>query len=101
MPKSIERCSSAAWLRATAVALWLGTAAGARAQEAPAPPSAELLEFLGSFETADGEWFDPGLLTDVQSIGVNDVPAATTTAPAASINDDLNKPAHENAREEQ
>ncbi len=26
---------------------------------APAPPSLELLEFLGEFSGADGEWVDP------------------------------------------
>jgi hypothetical protein len=27
-------------------------------------PSVELLEFLGGFETPEGEWFDPLLLLD-------------------------------------
>jgi hypothetical protein len=27
------------------------------------PPSMELLEFLGSFETPEGEWLDPLMLT--------------------------------------
>jgi hypothetical protein len=27
-------------------------------------PSMELLEFLGAFETAEGEWVDPMMLTD-------------------------------------
>ena len=28
------------------------------------PPSVELLEFLGGFETPEGEWFDPLLLVE-------------------------------------
>jgi hypothetical protein len=28
------------------------------------PPSMELLEFLGGFETPEGEWFDPLLLVE-------------------------------------
>ncbi len=34
----------------------------------------ELLEFLGSWETDDGEWIDPTMLTDESEI---DVPADT------------------------
>lgn len=29
------------------------------------PPDLELLEFLGSFETGDGEWIDPLELTEL------------------------------------
>jgi hypothetical protein len=31
---------------------------------ASAPPDPELLEFLGSFETADGRWLDPLVLDE-------------------------------------
>ncbi len=31
----------------------------AYAEESNAPPDADLLEFLGEWETADGDWFDP------------------------------------------
>lgn len=34
------------------------------ASAAPDAPSAELLEFLGSFTTADGRWVDPMALAD-------------------------------------
>ena len=37
-----------------------GTATPTEAQ----PPDAELLEFLGTFETADGKWLDPLVLDD-------------------------------------
>ncbi len=33
-------------------------------------PSAELLEFLGSFETADGAWLDPSDF-EIPLLGVN------------------------------
>ncbi len=28
-------------------------------------PDLELLDFIGSFETKDGQWFDPTLLVDI------------------------------------
>lgn len=31
---------------------------------APTSPSIELLEFLGAWETDDGEWVDPAILDD-------------------------------------
>jgi hypothetical protein len=40
----------------------LGTADGVESEEST--PSLELLEFLGSFETEDGEWLDPLSLDD-------------------------------------
>lgn len=40
------------------------------------PPAPELLEFLGSFETEEGEWLDPFVLAEV------DVEAAEQTDPA-------------------
>ena len=45
-----------------------GAAVQAGEAGAPAgdPPSMELLEFLGGFETPEGEWFDPLLLVDRQ-----------------------------------
>lgn len=43
------------------LAMLLLTAPVAAEDEAP---SLELLEFLGSFETADGQWLDPTQLLD-------------------------------------
>ena len=51
--------ADAATVLLTAV-LAAGTAAPTEAQ----PPDAELLEFLGAFETADGKWLDPLVLDD-------------------------------------
>lgn len=48
--------ASSRWLMLGLLATLYGTQAIA-AEEAP--PSDELLEFLGSFETAKGEWIDP------------------------------------------
>ena len=36
----------------------------AQEAEGETPPSLELLEFLGAWETEDGEWIDPALLQD-------------------------------------
>jgi hypothetical protein len=50
-------------LIATAMVLSLG--ATATYADSEDPPSAELLEFLGEFQTQEGEWFDPLNLLDV------------------------------------
>ncbi|MCZ6575583.1 MAG: hypothetical protein O6950_03915 [Gammaproteobacteria bacterium] len=33
-------------------------------EESAPPPDTELLEFLGSWETASGEWLDPAVFAD-------------------------------------
>ena len=41
--------------------------AGVAAEEQPAPaqmPDLDFLEFLGEWETADGDWFDPSTLEE-------------------------------------
>jgi hypothetical protein len=47
---------------------WLATSVGAHAQEPPhtddAVPSMELLEFLGEWQTAKGEFVDPLQMQD-------------------------------------
>jgi hypothetical protein len=55
--------------KAEALTLLLLFAGGAPAADAPMgqaedPPSMELLEFLGGFETPEGEWFDPLLMVE-------------------------------------
>jgi hypothetical protein len=47
-----------------AVLLTAVLAAGSAAPTEAEPPDAELLEFLGAFETADGKWLDPLVLDD-------------------------------------
>jgi hypothetical protein len=47
-----------------AVLLTAVLAAGSAAPTAAEPPDAELLEFLGKFETVDGKWLDPLVLDD-------------------------------------
>jgi len=42
--------------------------AGEHEPPADEPPSLELLEFLGGFETPEGEWFDPLLLVEQSQI---------------------------------
>ncbi|MCG7874478.1 MAG: hypothetical protein N0C81_13415 [Candidatus Thiodiazotropha lotti] len=37
------------------------------------PPSMELLEFLGGFETPEGDWLDPLLLVDDRQAQQDDV----------------------------
>ena len=39
----------------------------AAAAENDAPPDDAFLEFLGGFETADGEWVDPRSLAELES----------------------------------
>jgi len=39
-------------------------AAGTATPTEAEPPDAELLEFLGTFETTDGKWLDPLVLGD-------------------------------------
>ena len=56
-------------MRAEPFALMLmaaGFAVGVAAKDAPEPPSMDMLEFLGSFETAGGRFIDPLQLEDVQ-----------------------------------
>ena len=53
-------------VRYVLVSLALATVAPAAASEEQAP-TMELLEFVGSFEQADGGWFDPLLLDDDSS----------------------------------
>jgi hypothetical protein len=46
-------------------------AAAALAQDAADPEFLELLEFIGEFTTADGDWLDPeALLVDAETDGV-------------------------------
>ena len=45
-----------------AIMFMLDTSAIASEPTAQDPPSIELLEFLGDWETANGEWIDPGEL---------------------------------------
>jgi hypothetical protein len=47
-----------------AVLLTAVLAAGSAAPTEADPPDAELLEFLGKFETVDGKWLDPLVLDD-------------------------------------
>ncbi len=42
----------------------VGFAAGVAAKDAPGPPSMEMLEFLGSYETAGCRYIDPLQLED-------------------------------------
>lgn len=42
---------------------------------AAAPPDPELLEFLGTFETADGEWVDPLALAELDEDAIDDAAA--------------------------
>lgn len=50
-------------VRYVLVSLALATGAAVAGSEEQAP-TMELLEFIGSFEQADGDWFDPLLLDD-------------------------------------
>ena len=43
------------------------------ASEADETPSMELLEFLGGFETPEGEWLDPMMLVDESQDQQNEV----------------------------
>lgn len=58
------------------LAAWLLVAALAADVESPADeaPDAEMLEFLGAFETKDGQWLDPLALDTAE-------PADETRAP--------------------
>lgn len=49
------------WGIAALLMVWLAgnPAIGAEQKAKEAPPSLELLEFLGEFQTKDGVWFDP------------------------------------------
>ncbi|MEW8323048.1 MAG: hypothetical protein AB2606_10435 [Candidatus Thiodiazotropha taylori] len=47
--------------------------AGEAQSGAEEPPSMELLEFLGGFETPEGEWLDPLLLVDDRQAQQDDV----------------------------
>ena len=60
-----------------------GTEPRATAEETETGPSMEFLEFLGTWESSDGEWVDP---TDVQAV---DWPGAGR-APAGEESDDGN-----------
>lgn len=78
-------CSHAAVLP---LALMLLMVTGARAADqqsgdvqAGAPPL-ELLEFLGQWETDDGEWIDPQELEDPELVKLLDAVMETETAPA-------------------
>jgi hypothetical protein len=52
------------------------------AAQAAEQPSQDLLEFLGSFETADGEWLDPLALETLDNAALNG------TAPDQATRDD-------------
>jgi len=51
-----------------AVLLTAVLAAGSAAPTEAEPPDAELLEFLGAFETADGQWLDPLVLDNESEV---------------------------------
>lgn len=70
-----------------AAALWLGLAAAAEPVKAAATPDAELLEFLGSFETRGGQWPELNELLPTR------VPAPTpaAAAPATRPNEETRK----------
>lgn len=53
-------------LRSLALAGCMATSAGA-AEDQASPPDDALLEFLGGFETADGEWVDPMTLAGLET----------------------------------
>lgn len=58
------------------------------------PPPLELLEFLGQWETDDGEWIDPQELEDPALVNLLEAVMATETAPVEtnddSAGDDVN-----------
>ena len=56
-----------------ALLLALGAARPGLEEDAP-PPSQELLEFIASFQTADGEWMDPLSLPDGEQDKSEDEP---------------------------
>lgn len=55
-------------------------------EQADVPPL-ELLEFLGQWETDDGEWIDPQELEDPELVNLLEAALATETAPVET-NDD-------------
>jgi hypothetical protein len=61
-------------------ALLLSLAATAACANPDEAPSEELLEFLGEFQTGDGDWIDPLDLLDVSQSDIqqNDVPRGGT-----------------------
>lgn len=70
-----------AWFwQSLAVAGWFASAPALSADESSDPPEDAFLEFLGGFETADGEWVDPVALaeldTDERTARPDEVPAA-------------------------
>lgn len=65
----------------------LGTGA-----QVEAPPPLELLEFLGQWETDDGEWIDPQALEDPELVNLLEAVMATETVETTddSAGDDVN-----------
>lgn len=87
------------------VVLMLLAGSGARAadqsgSDAPtaAPPPLELLEFLGQWETDDGEWIDPQALEDPELAslleavmeGLKESETAAVSADAVNAGEDVN-----------
>ncbi|HKK04831.1 MAG TPA: hypothetical protein VKA50_03185 [Gammaproteobacteria bacterium] len=66
MPASRPRAPRRAWTGALMLALAAVGGAGVAGEDRP---SAELLEFLGSFTTADGHWVDPMALQSAGTAG--------------------------------
>lgn len=56
-----------------------------------APPPLELLEFLGQWETDDGEWIDPQELEDPALVNLLESVMASETAAALTDDDDANE----------
>ncbi|MDO9319915.1 MAG: hypothetical protein Q7V56_17205 [Gammaproteobacteria bacterium] len=56
-------------------------------EQTEAPPPLELLEFLGQWETDDGEWIDPQELEDPALVNLLEAALAPETAPVET-NDD-------------
>lgn len=75
---------------ACAAALWLGIAAAAEPAKAKATaaPDAELLEFLGSFETRGGQWPE---LNELLSARAPAPPPAATPPPVTRPNEETRK----------
>jgi len=55
--------------------------------QAEAPPPLELLEFLGQWETVNGEWMDPQALEDPELVNLLEAVMATEKLPVESSDD--------------